>query len=65
MFYAVYILSPVNIHTFIFALIKSLIVYGTSYCNLSNTAVAPIKNSPFYNSLTMRLNFYDLPYAGN
>lgn len=42
--YAVSILSPVNIHTFIFALSKSLIVYGTSSCRSSCTAVAPNKN---------------------
>lgn len=33
--YAVSILSPVNIHTFILALSKSLIVYGTSFCKSS------------------------------
>ena len=41
--YAVFILSPVNIHIFIFAKRKSRIVSGTLLCNLSSTIVVPIK----------------------
>lgn len=41
-FSAVSNLSPVNIHTFIFALRKSANVSGTSSYNLSSTAVAPM-----------------------
>jgi hypothetical protein len=51
-FYAVSILSPVNIQTFILALIRSLIVYGTSSWSLSNTAVAPISIKFVYNWFT-------------
>ena len=40
--YAVFILSPVNIHTFILASLKSRIVSGTFSCNLSSTIVVPI-----------------------
>ncbi len=64
-FSAVSILSPVNIHTLIFARIRSRIVYGTSSCSLSSTAVAPIRNSPFSSSSTIRLNFYDRPSVGS
>ena len=45
--YAVFILSPVNIHTFISASLKSLIVSGTFSCNLSSTIVVPIKYKSF------------------
>ena len=41
--YAVFILSPVNIHIFIFASLKSCIVSGTLSCNLSSTIVQPNK----------------------
>ena len=44
MLYAVFILSPVSIHTFILARRKSRIVSGTFSCNLSSTMVVPIKN---------------------
>ena len=42
--YAVFILSPVNIHTLICAKRRSRIVSGTFSCNLSSTIVVPIKN---------------------
>ena len=45
--YAVFILSPVNIHTFIFDNLKLRIVSGTFSCNLSSTIVVPIKNKLF------------------
>ena len=45
--YAVFILSPVNIHILILAKRKSRIVSGTLFCNLSSTIVVPIKNKFF------------------
>lgn len=60
--YAVSILSPVNIHTLIFALSKSLIVYGTSSCRSSCTAVAPNKNKFDYNYYCSFYNYLVLFY---
>lgn len=60
--YAVYILSPVNIQTLIFALNRSLIVYGTSSCKSSCTAVAPNKNKLFSSSYCSFYNSFNLFY---
>lgn len=62
-FSAVSNLSPVNIHTFIFALRKSANVSGTSSYNLSSTAVAPI-NVRFLSILSIKFiyNYSALSY---
>ncbi len=60
--YAVFILSPVNIHTFILASLKSLIVSGTFSCNLSSTIVVPIKYKFCSILLQTSFSFFSLSF---
>ncbi len=56
--FAVYTLSPVNIHIFMPPILKASIVAATSSCNLSYTPVMPIKSIYFYSFSMIYLVFW-------